>query len=118
MLDLDGQAEQRRRHGVPHEGVLLAAELPSELPHKVVHRHQRLDPGKLYPWADPRAAPEGDEGERRRRRRPLVLGLKPGRVELGRLVEDARVHVRHVRRPEHLKAFRSAYFSASDDCGS
>ena len=91
---------QRPRLDVPDEGVLLAAELPAEAPHQVMHGHQRLDPGELHADADPRAAAEGDEGARRRRR-----VLEAGRVEFGRLGVDAPVHVRGGRRPEHLPPF-------------
>jgi hypothetical protein len=94
---------QRRRQGVPGEGVLLAAEPPPEAPHQVVHRHERLDPGELHPHADPR--PAAERHERARRRRRWLGRLEPGRVQLGRVGEDGGVHVRHAGRPEHLPAF-------------
>jgi len=96
VLELDREAMQRRRHGVPDEGVVLAAEPPSEPPHQVVHGRQRLHPGELDPGAQPLPAAERHERVGRR------LALEPRRVELVRVPEDAGVHVRHARRPEHL----------------
>lgn len=58
------QAVQRRRHGVPGKGVVLAAEFPPKPPDEVMHRHQRLDPGELHADADPRTPALRDERAR------------------------------------------------------
>jgi hypothetical protein len=51
VLELYGKAMSRRREWVPHECVVLAAKLPSEVCEEVVHGDQCFHLGKVYPRA-------------------------------------------------------------------